>query len=237
MIDNTKVQQDENFIEKDVLDEIKGESIESLSFSYRIIKRFFDIIISGVMLIIIIPVFVVFSGIYLIGDNKGPLFYWQVRVGRNGKKFKMYKFRSMVVDADKKLLENKELYAKYVANSYKLPAGEDPRVTKFGSFIRRTSLDELPQFINIFKGDMSIIGPRPIVEEELAQYETAERINKLLSVTPGAMGYWQAIGRSNIEYPERCEVELYYVDHASLLFDFQIIFKNIVSIFKNDGAY
>ncbi|ASN61545.1 sugar transferase [Latilactobacillus curvatus] len=237
MVDNTKVQQDENFIEKDVLGEIKGESIESLSFSYRIIKRFFDIIISGVMLIIIIPVFAVFSGIYLIGENKGPLFYRQVRVGRNGKKFKMYKFRSMVVDADKKLLENKELYAKYVANSYKLPAGEDPRVTKFGSFIRRTSLDELPQFINIFKGDMSIIGPRPIVEEELAEYETAERINKLLSVTPGAMGYWQAIGRSNIEYPERCEVELYYVDHASLLFDFQIIFKNIVSIFKNDGAY
>lgn len=237
MIDNTKVQQDENFIKKDVLDEINGEPIESLSFSYRIIKRFFDIIISGVMLIIIIPVFVVFSGIYLIGDNKGPLFYRQVRVGRNGKKFKMYKFRSMVVDADKKLLENKELYAKYVANSYKLPTGEDPRVTKFGSFIRRTSLDELPQFINIFKGDMSIIGPRPIVEEELAEYETAERINKLLSVTPGAMGYWQAIGRSNIEYPERCEVELYYVDHASLLFDFQIIFKNIVSIFKNDGAY
>ncbi|UTC08051.1 multidrug MFS transporter [Latilactobacillus curvatus] len=216
---------------------MNGEPIESLSFSYRIIKRFFDIIISGVMLIIIIPVFVVFSGIYLIGDNKGPLFYRQVRVGRNGKKFKMYKFRSMVVDADKKLLENKELYAKYVANGYKLPAGEDPRVTKFGSFIRRTSLDELPQFINIFKGDMSIIGPRPIVEEELAEYETAERINKLLSVTPGAMGYWQAIGRSNIEYPERCEVELYYVDHASLLFDFQIIFKNIVSIFKNDGAY
>ncbi|MGU9988223.1 sugar transferase [Latilactobacillus curvatus] len=237
MVDNTKVQQDENFIKKDVLDEINGEPIESLSFSYRIIKRFFDIIISGVMLIIIIPVFVVFSGIYLIGDNKGPLFYRQVRVGRNGKKFKMYKFRSMVVDADKKLLENKELYAKYVANSYKLPAGEDPRVTKFGSFIRRTSLDELPQFINIFIGDMSIIGPRPIVEKELAEYETAERINKLLSVTPGAMGYWQAIGRSNIEYPERCEVELYYVDHASLLFDFQIIFKNIISIFKSDGAY
>lgn len=237
MVDNTKVQQDENFIKKDVLDEINGEPIESLSFSYRIIKRFFDIIISGVMLIIIIPVFVVFSGIYLIGDNKGPLFYRQVRVGRNGKKFKMYKFRSMVVDADKKLLENKELYAKYVANSYKLPAGKDPRVTKFGSFIRRTSLDELPQFINIFIGDMSIIGPRPIVEKELAEYETAERINKLLSVTPGAMGYWQAIGRSNIEYPERCEVELYYVDHASLLFDFQIIFKNIISIFKSDGAY
>ncbi|WP_148484716.1 sugar transferase [Latilactobacillus curvatus] len=237
MVDNTKVQQDENFIKKDVLDEINGEPIESLSFSYRIIKRFFDIIISGVMLIIIIPVFVVFSGIYLIGDNKGPLFYRQVRVGRNGKKFKMYKFRSMVVDADKKLLENKELYAKYVANSYKLPAGEDPRVTKFGSFIRRTSLDELPQFINIFIGDMSIIGPRPIVEKELAEYGTKERIDKLLSVTPGAMGYWQASGRSNIEYPERCEIELFYVDHASLGFDIKIMFKNIISIFKHDGAF
>ena len=160
-----------------------------------------------------------------------------MRVGRNGELFKMYKFRSMVVNADKKLLANKELYAKYVANSYKLPDGEDPRVTKFGRFIRRTSLDELPQFINIFIGNMSIIGPRPIVEKELTEYETKERIDKLLSVTPGAMGYWQASGRSNIEYPERCEIELYYVDHASLGFDIKIMFKNVISIFKHDGAF
>lgn len=241
MVDNTKIQESklskENFIGEEVLNEVREESVKSLSVSYRMTKRIFDIFISGIMLIILIPVFVVFFVIYLVGDNKGPLFYRQVRIGRNGKKFKMYKFRSMVINADKKLFENEALYAKYVANSYKLPDGEDPRVTKFGRFIRKTSLDELPQFINAFIGDMSIIGPRPIVEKELTEYETKERIDKLLSVTPGAMGYWQAIGRSNIEYPERCEVELYYVEHASLIFDVKIMFKNIISIFKHDGAF
>lgn len=208
-----------------------------IGLAYRVVKRFFDILISGIMLVILIPVFVVFLILYQFGENKGPLFYRQVRVGRNGKLFKMYKFRSMILNADQKLLENKELYAKYVANSYKLPDGEDPRVTNFGRFIRKSSLDELPQFINVFIGNMSIIGPRPIVEKELSEYQTQIRIDKLLSVTPGAMGYWQAIGRSNIEYPERCDIELYYVDHASLGFDIKIMIKNIISIFKHEGAF
>lgn len=236
MADNTELNQDKTMNEK-LVNAIEVKKTSSQGILYRFFKRLFDILISGVMLIILIPVFIVFSVIYLIGENKGPLFYRQVRVGRNGELFKMYKFRSMVVNADKKLLANKELYAKYVANSYKLPDGEDPRVTKFGRFIRRTSLDELPQFINIFIGNMSIIGPRPIVEKELTEYGTKERIDKLLSVTPGAMGYWQASGRSNIEYPERCEIELYYVDHASLGFDIKIMFKNVISIFKHDGAF
>lgn len=236
MADNTELNRDKIIGER-LVNTIEVKKTTSQGILYRFFKRLFDILISGVMLIILIPVFIVFSVIYLIGENKGPLFYRQVRVGRNGELFKMYKFRSMVVNADKKLLANKELYAKYVANSYKLPDGEDPRVTKFGRFIRKTSLDELPQFINIFIGNMSIIGPRPIVEKELTEYETKERIDKLLSVTPGAMGYWQAIGRSNIEYPERCEIELYYVEHASLGFDVKIMFKNVISIFKHDGAF
>lgn len=236
MADNTELNRDKT-INEELVNAIEVKKTSSQGFMYRFFKRLFDILISGVMLIVLIPAFIVFSVIYLIGENKGPLFYRQVRVGRNGELFKMYKFRSMVVNADKKLLANKELYAKYVANSYKLPDGEDPRVTKFGRFIRRTSLDELPQFINIFIGNMSIIGPRPIVEKELTEYETKERIDKLLSVTPGAMGYWQASGRSNIEYPERCEIELFYVDHASLGFDIKIMFKNIISIFKHDGAF
>ncbi|WP_278319772.1 sugar transferase [Latilactobacillus sakei] len=236
MADNTELNRDKT-INEELVNAVEVKKTSSQGILYRFFKRLFDILISGVMLIVLIPVFIVFSVIYLIGENKGPLFYRQVRVGRNGELFKMYKFRSMVVNADKKLLANKELYAKYVANSYKLPDGEDPRVTKFGRFIRRTSLDELPQFINIFIGNMSIIGPRPIVEKELTEYETKERIDKLLSVTPGAMGYWQASGRSNIEYPERCEIELYYVDHASLGFDIKIMFKNVISIFKHDGAF
>lgn len=236
MADNTELDRNKT-INEGLANVIEVERTNSQGILYRFSKRLFDILISGIMLVILIPVFIVFSVIYLIGENRGPLFYRQVRVGRNGELFKMYKFRSMVVNADKKLLANKELYAKYVANSYKLPDGEDPRVTKFGRFIRRTSLDELPQFINVFIGNMSIIGPRPIVEKELTEYGTKERIDKLLSVTPGAMGYWQASGRSNIEYPERCEIELFYVDHASLGFDIKIMFKNIISIFKHDGAF
>ncbi|MGC8409065.1 sugar transferase [Latilactobacillus sakei] len=236
MADNTELDRNKT-INEGLANVIEVERTNSQGILYRFSKRLSDILISGIMLVILIPVFIVFSVIYLIGENRGPLFYRQVRVGRNGELFKMYKFRSMVVNADKKLLANKELYAKYVANSYKLPDGEDPRVTKFGRFIRRTSLDELPQFINVFIGNMSIIGPRPIVEKELTEYGTKERIDKLLSVTPGAMGYWQASGRSNIEYPERCEIELFYVDHASLGFDIKIMFKNIISIFKHDGAF
>ena len=141
----------------------------------------------------------------------------------------------MVVDADKKLAADPELLAKYVANNYKLPSGEDPRVTKLGAFLRKTSLDEIPQFLNILNGNMTLIGPRPVVEPELEEY--GNQVDLLLSVKPGAMGYWQANGRSNIGYPERCDIELYYVDHASVSFDIKIFFLNILSIIKGSGAF
>ena len=169
------------------------------------------------------------------GDNKGPLFFKQTRIGLNHRPFKIYKFRSMVVGADEILHQNPELYQKYVANNYKLEPEEDPRITKLGRILRKTSLDEIPQFINIIRGDMSLVGPRPIVKDELSWYE--DRVDKFLSVKPGAMGLWQASGRSNIGYPERCDVELSYVDHASYWYDWQILFKNIISIFKSTGAY
>lgn len=212
------------------------ENMQTRSKTYLVIKRTCDIVVSGLALVVLVPtVFLVMAIIYRFGENKGPMIYKQRRIGKNGKPFKIWKFRSMVVNADKKLKANPELYRKYIANSYKLPAEEDPRITKFGRFIRKTSIDELPQFVNIFKGDMSLVGPRPVVEPELKEY--GDQVEKLLSMTPGAMGWWQASGRSNIEYPERCEVELYYIDHASLGFDLKIVFMNIVSIFKNTGAY
>ncbi|MDT3392962.1 MAG: sugar transferase [Bacillota bacterium] len=212
------------------------ENMQTRSKTYLAIKRTCDIIVSGLALVVLVPTaFLVMAIIYRFGENKGPMIYKQRRIGKNGKPFKILKFRSMVVNADKKLKANPELYRKYIANSYKLPAEEDPRITKFGRFIRKTSIDELPQFVNIFKGDMSLVGPRPVVEPELKEY--GEQVEKLLSMTPGAMGWWQASGRSNIEYPERCEVELYYIDHASLWFDIKVIFLNIVSIFKHTGAY
>ena len=202
---------------------------------YLVIKRFFDIVVSLCALVFVVPLTLVIWLIDSFGENKGPVFYKQRRIGKDHRPFYIYKYRSMIVDADKKLKEDKDLYALYVKNSYKLPPNKDPRITGFGRFLRKSSVDELPQFFNILKGDMSLIGPRPVVDEELAQY--GDRVDKFLSVTPGAMGYWQASGRSTVHYPERCDLELYYVDHASLWFDIKILFRNIISIFKTEGAY
>ena len=202
---------------------------------YLFFKRLIDIIISLVALFCMIPLFLVLYIIYHCGRDRGPLFYKQERVGKKGRKFMIYKFRSMIVGAEDKLRENPQLYQAYVKNNYKLPPESDPRITRLGRFLRKTSIDELPQFINILKGEMTLIGPRPIIEKELREY--GDQVDKLLSVTPGAMGYWQASGRSNIGYPKRCKYELYYVDHASFIFDLKILFKNIISIFKGEGAY
>lgn len=202
---------------------------------YLFWKRLTDIVLSTIALICFSPIFLVVWIMSLFGENKGPLFFQQSRIGKNGRPFKIYKFRSMIVNADEILHANPELYQKYVDNNYKLEPEEDPRVTKLGHWLRKTSIDEIPQFINILRGEMSIIGPRPVVKEELVEY--GDRVDKFLSVKPGAMGLWQASGRSNIGYPERCDLELSYVDHASYWFDIKIMFKNIISIFKSTGAY
>ncbi len=203
--------------------------------SYLFFKRLTDIILSVVALVCFSPVFLAVWFKCQYGDNKGPVFFKQTRIGQYGRPFKIYKFRSMIVDADQVLHANQELYAKYVANNYKLEPEEDPRITRTGRFLRKTSLDEIPQFINIIRGEMSIIGPRPVVAEEVKIY--GDRAEKFLSVKPGAMGLWQASGRSNIGYPERCDLELSYVDQASYWFDLKIMFKNIISIFTSEGAY
>lgn len=202
---------------------------------YLFWKRLTDIVLSTIALICFSPIFLVVWVMTLFGENKGPLFFKQTRIGKNGRPFKIYKFRSMIVNADEILHANPELYQKYVDNNYKLEPEEDPRVTKLGHWLRKTSIDEIPQFINILRGEMSIIGPRPVVKEELVEY--GDRVDKFLSVKPGAMGLWQASGRSNIGYPERCDMELSYVDQASYWFDIKIMFKNIISIFKSTGAY
>lgn len=226
----------QNQIEETESTEIMEKSqIKKQSLTYLFFKRLTDIVLSLLALIGFSPVFL---GVWIanrFGDNKGPLFFKQTRIGKNGKPFKMYKFRSMIVNADEILHSNIELYEKYVENNYKLEPDEDLRITNLGRWLRRTSIDEIPQFINILKGDMSIVGPRPVVKEELKEY--GDRVDKFLSVKPGAMGLWQASGRSNIGYPERCDLELSYVDHASYWYDVKIMFKNIISIFKNTGAY
>ncbi|MGE2643769.1 sugar transferase, partial [Escherichia coli] len=142
------------------------------------------------------PIFLLISILYMIGDNKGPVFFKQIRMGKNGKEFYIYKFRSMIVNAEEKLRSNEVLYKKYIDNNYKLEPSEDPRITKVGQFLRKTSLDELPQFLNVLKGDMSLVGPRPVVQEELVEY--GKRKDEFLSVKPGLTGYWQVSGRSDV---------------------------------------
>lgn len=205
-----------------------------VSHTYAFDKRLTDIVISLLALIVLSPLILVLSVLIFIQDGHSP-FYKQVRIGQYGKKFGMYKFRSMIFNADQVLKDDPELYKKYVANSFKLPEGEDPRVTKIGAFIRKTSLDEIPQFVNVLMGQMSLVGPRPIVEKEEAEY--GNRLRKFLSAKPGALGLWQASGRANIGYPERCDVELEYIDNASYWYDVKVFFACCISILKKDGAF
>ncbi|MED4963619.1 sugar transferase [Heyndrickxia coagulans] len=202
---------------------------------YAVCKRTLDIILALIGLIMLSPGFIILSIFYLYGENKGPLIFKQKRVGKNGKVFFIYKFRSMVVDADKKLKENKILYQKYIKNNYKLEQEEDPRITKLGGFLRKTSLDEIPQLINVLKGDMSLVGPRPVVEEELKEY--GAKVNSFLSVKPGVTGYWQVSGRSNVGYPERVDIELYYVKNQTFRLDLTILVKTIFMVILRKGAY
>nr|WP_125848956.1 sugar transferase [Streptococcus oralis] len=207
------------------------------SIIYISIKRVMDVLI-GLFgtIFIVLPCFLIIYIIYKIKGYKGSIFFTQYRVGLRGKKFKIIKFRSMVENAEEVLTANKALYEKYINNSYKLPSNEDPRLTNIGDFIRKTSIDEIPQFINLMLGDMSLIGPRPILENELEEYSKEEQ-QVLLSVRPGITGMWQVSGRSEVYYPERCEMELYYPRNQSFLLDVKIFFLTIKKVLSGEGAH
>ena len=198
---------------------------------YRGIKRIMNLLCSFVGVIVLSPFFLIIS-IFIKGTSKGPVFFVHERVGLNGRKFKLIKFRTMVNNAEEMIASFSPEQKKEWEENYKLK--DDPRITKIGKFLRRTSLDELPQLINILKGDMSIVGPRPVVDEELNWY--GDKKDKLLSVKPGLTGWWAVNGRSNVPYPERCDLELYYVDHISFALDVKIILKTLGAIIKKDGA-
>lgn len=201
---------------------------------YHFFKRITDILVSLVALIVLSPVILILAILIFMQDGHSP-FYKQIRIGQYGKPFGMFKFRSMIFNADKVLESNPKLYQKYVDNGFKLPEGEDPRVTKIGAFIRKTSLDEIPQFLNVLIGEMALVGPRPIVKKEMFEY--GDQINEFLSVKPGALGLWQASGRANIGYPERCDIELEYIKNASYWYDVKVFFACCISIIKRDGAF
>ncbi|WP_371928706.1 sugar transferase [Rossellomorea sp. KS-H15a] len=210
-------------------------SQEDKSLTYSFFKRMMDIVGAIVGLLILIPLFILISILYLSGESKGPVIFKQSRIGKNGKEFKIYKFRSMVLNAEEKLKSNKHLYDKYIRNNYKLEPNEDPRITNLGRFLRKTSLDEIPQLINVLKGEMSLVGPRPVVTEELSEY--GQRVNQFLAVKPGLTGFWQVSGRSNVGYPERVDLELHYVYNQTLFFDIKIILTTVWKVLLKKGAY
>lgn len=199
--------------------------------AYDILKRFIDIIIGTIGLIICIPIFIII-GIAIKIDSKGPVFFKHKRIGKHGKKLEIYKFRTMIENAEEAMKNFTEKQKKEFAENFKLE--NDPRVTRVGKILRKTSLDELPQIINILKGEMSIIGPRPVVRSELEKYGSNQ--DKFLSVAPGLTGYWAANGRSDVSYEERMALELYYVNNRSLILDMKIFFKTIGSVLKGRGA-
>lgn len=198
---------------------------------YDFLKRIFDIICSSVALIILSPVFLILAAAIKTTD-KGPVFFAHRRVGKDGKPLNIYKFRSMVTNAEDLIKQfTPEQKAEYERN-FKLE--NDPRVTKVGKFMRRTSLDELPQLFNILKGDISIVGPRPVMEVETEIYGNYR--DMLLSVKPGLTGFWAANGRSCTTYTRRRAMEICYIKNRSVCFDLKIILKTITSVFKGEGA-
>lgn len=214
----------------------KPDVSSTKSILYRVAKRTLDIILSLIFLVLCSPIFLVLFVLIKTKEPNHNVFFGQYRYGFKGRRFKMYKFRSMVANAEQKLKDNEVLYKKYVDNNYKLESHEDPRITKLGALIRKYSIDEIPQFYNVLKGDMSIVGPRPIVDEELEIEYGLDKI-KFLSTKPGITGYWQANGRSNVGYPERKSMELYYIDNCSFLLDVKIILLTIKSVIFKTGAY
>lgn len=199
------------------------------------IKRGFDIVVSLVGCIVLLPLMIIVKISNMISGDYNPIFYKQKRIGKNGKLIYIYKFRSMVPNADEvlqELLEKSPERKKEWEENQKLE--NDPRITKMGNILRKTSLDEIPQMINVLKGDMSLIGPRPLIEGELDSHNGNHQIYE--NVRPGITGWWACNGRSATTYEERLDLEYYYVQNMSLSLDIKCIIKTVLAVIKKDGA-
>ena len=201
---------------------------------YKFVKRAFDFVVALAAIVAISPLLLIISAIVYLGDP-GPVIYGQLRIGKNGKAFKMWKFRSMYKNADKMIDQLTDEQRQQYITEFKID--NDPRITSVGNFLRKTSLDELPQLFNVLCNDMSLVGPRPLIESEIQTYY-ADMFDTLLSVKPGVTGYWQAYARNNATYQsgQRQQMEMYYVNHASIMLDIKILFRTVVSVLRKDGA-
>lgn len=200
--------------------------------SAYLLKRLLDIVASGIIILLLSPLFLTIAALIYI-ESPGPVLFKQTRVGRWGTLFTMWKFRSMYMDAEerkKQLMKDNEM-----SGGVLFKMKRDPRITKIGRFIRKASIDELPQLWNVFKGDMSLVGPRPPVPAEVDQYSLADR--RRLEVIPGITCVWQVSGRSDIPFPEQVELDVKYIESQSLWTDIKILFQTIPAVLMGKGAY
>ncbi|WP_373529648.1 sugar transferase [Nostoc sp.] len=216
---------------------VKPKSLSFQGLNGEFAKRLFDIVFSLSVLILFFPVYLILA-LLIAFSSDGPIFYIQERVGKNYKPFNCIKFRTMVSNADEilvQMMETSPQLRQEFESSFKLK--QDPRITKIGRFLRITSLDEFPQFWNVLKGDMSVVGPRPLVAEELPKYGC--HIDEILKIRPGITGLWQVSGRNDIPYPRRVQIDLHYVKCRNFWLDLWIILKtvDVVILPKNNGAY
>ncbi|MGL5416397.1 MAG: sugar transferase [Clostridium sp.] len=208
---------DENVIEEKII--------------YETLKRGMDICLSLIGIILLSPVLCI-VGVLIKKDSKGPVIFSQKRVGYKGKEFRMYKFRSMVIDAEE---IKKELEKENEMSGPMFKMKDDPRITKIGKFIRKTSIDELPQLFNVLKGEMSLVGPRPSLPHEVEKFEEWMLIR--IKVKPGLTCYWQVMGRNNIEFEDWMKLDKKYVEKRSLVLDIKLIFKTFFVLFGDKNAY
>jgi len=200
---------------------------------YLGVKRIIDIVAGLVGLIVLIPTALIIKLATVLSGDNSKIIYRQNRIGQDGKNIQIWKFRSMVPNADemlKELLKDPKYRAEWEENQ---KLNDDPRITRIGKLIRKTSIDELPQLLNVLKGDMSLVGPRPLVEGELEDHGGLKLYQK---VKPGITGWWGCNGRSNIDYRERLELEYYYVKNCSLYLDLLCIFRTFLAVLKREGA-
>jgi exopolysaccharide biosynthesis polyprenyl glycosylphosphotransferase len=200
-------------------------------FSAEFIKRFLDIILSAAALIVLSPLFLLVA-FFIKLEDRGPVFFAQRRVGKWGREFKMYKFRSMCVDAEQRLQALLAKNRHITGVTFKTK--DDPRVTSIGRWLRKFSIDEFPQFYNVLKGDMSLVGPRPPVPREVAMYTPADR--RRLEVTPGLTCFWQIGGRAEIDFPEQVRLDLQYIESQSFWLDLKILLRTVPAVLLGRGA-
>lgn len=199
---------------------------------YLFNKRVFDIAASAAALIVLAPLFLILALIIKLEDPRGSVFFGQTRVGKAGRTFRIYKFRSMIADAEA-LLPNLLNQNEMSGPMFKMR--NDPRVTRVGRFIRKTSIDELPQLVNVLKGDMSLVGPRPSLPREVDKYSEYDRLR--LSVTPGCTGLWQVSGRSGLNFAQMVELDLLYIEQRTLGLDLKIMFMTAWQLVRSKNAF